>query len=214
MVPIDDRSVFTLPLSVKSGQPHRCRSGCARPRSPLAPRCVHMRARKSPHHGVAVFCMPLSSPNGAGSSPEPATEVPRGDCPDEGRDHRRPVNGVGMSRRRARGLQAVRGRRRGGPPPRRVASTCGHAERRRFPAGSWSSRPALGTSCAPVRLAPAIDARAPRPGITAAKTGYASHPTVQHTRALILGAARYPPVEANLHPPGRSASPGRHGASP
>src|SRR5712691_9863507 len=38
-------------------------------------------------------------------------------------------------------------------------------ERRRFPAGSWSSRPALGTSCAPVRLAPAIDARAPRRGI-------------------------------------------------
>jgi hypothetical protein len=95
LVPVDDTSITILPLSIKSGQLHRCRSGCARPRSPLAPRCVHMRARKSPHHGVAVFCMPLSSPNGAGSSPEPATGVHRGDCPDEGRDHRRPVNGVG-----------------------------------------------------------------------------------------------------------------------
>src|SRR5260370_20108442 len=97
MVPVDDRIIFILPMSVKSGQPHRCRSGCARPRSPLAPRSVHMRVRKSPHRGVAVFSMPLSSPNGTGSSPEPATGVPRGDCPDEGRDHRRPINGVGLS---------------------------------------------------------------------------------------------------------------------
>jgi hypothetical protein len=147
-------------MSVKSGQLHRCRSGCARPRSPLAPRCVHMRARKSPHHGVAVFSMPLSSPNGAGSSPEPATGVPRGDCPDEGRDHRRPVNGVGLSRRRAAVSKPLAA---AGEVVRRLAGlhvlrTCGNSGG--SPPGSRSSRPALGTSCAPVRSGPAIDARA------------------------------------------------------
>ena len=71
-------------------------------------------------------------------------------------------------------------------------------ERTRFPAEVLERLPDLRLLVSTGPANPAIDvAAARRLGVTVCGTGYVSHPTVEHTWALILGAARNLVIEAD-----------------